>query len=104
MGALASSCATTHGLLHPNRLRLAKVHIAPERVIRVDVGLRPFRATGFRVERETLGAKTLVHNYGHGGGGITLSWGTSKLAVDLGYDSSRPDCAVLGCGAVGMAT
>ncbi len=104
MGALASSCATTQELLHPNRLRLAKVQVAPERVIRVDVGLRPFRAAGFRVERETLDAKTLVHNYGHGGGGITLSWGSAKLAVDLGYDASKPECAVLGCGAVGMAT
>ena len=104
MGVLASSCATAQSLLHSNRLRLAKVRVAPERIIRVDVGLRPFRASGFRVGRETLGAKTLVHNYGHGGGGITLSWGTSKLAVDLGYDSSKPDCAVLGCGAVGMAT
>ena len=104
MGALASSCATAQSLLHPNRLHLAKVHVAPERIIRVDVGLRPYRAVGFRVERETLGAKTLVHNYGHGGGGITLSWGTAKLAVDLGYDSAKGECAVLGCGAVGMAT
>jgi D-amino-acid oxidase len=91
-------------LLHPSHLRLAPVHVAPERIIRVDVGLRPYRASGFRVERETLGAKSLIHNYGHGGGGITLSWGTAKLAVDLGYDPSKPDCAVLGCGAVGMAT
>src|SRR5262249_58896813 len=104
MGVRASSCATAQALLHPSRLRLAKVHVAPERIIRVDVGLRPFRAAGFRVERQALGAKTLVHNYGHGGGGITLSWGTAKLAVDLGYDASKPDCAVLGCGAGGMAT
>jgi D-amino-acid oxidase len=104
MSALASSCATAQGLLHRGRRRLAKVHVAPERIIRVDVGLRPFRAAGFRVEREALGAKALIHNYGHGGGGITLSWGTAKLAVDLGFDASKPACAVLGCGAVGMAT
>ena len=104
MSALASSCATAQGLLHRGRRRLAKVHVAPERIIRVDVGLRPFRAAGFRVEREALGSKALIHNYGHGGGGITLSWGTAKLAVDLGFETSKPDCAVLGCGAVGMAT
>lgn len=84
--------------------RLAPVHVSRERLIRIDVGLRPFRPSGFRVEREALGDKVLVHNYGHGGGGITLSWGTAKLAVDLGFDPSRPECAVLGCGAVGLAT
>jgi D-amino-acid oxidase len=44
-----------------------------------------------------------VHNYGHGGAGITLSWGTSKLAVDIGAPGHRGPVAVLGCGAVGLA-
>ncbi len=112
---LASSCATARGLggglmrdlrMAPGTrpVRLAPVMVSPERLIRIDVGLRPFRPSGFRVEREMLGDKVLVHNYGHGGGGITLSWGTGKLAVDLGYDASKPDVAVLGCGAVGLAT
>jgi D-amino-acid oxidase len=107
---LVASCATARGLAHDvgyrgrDRVRLAPVHVSPERIIRIDVGLRPFRPSGFRVEREALGDKVLVHNYGHGGGGITLSWGTAKLAVDLGFDASKPDCAVLGCGAVGLAT
>jgi glycine/D-amino acid oxidase-like deaminating enzyme len=48
-----------------------------------------------------VGETAVVHNYGHGGGGITLSWGTSKLAVDLGHVGP---VAVLGCGAVGLAT
>jgi glycine/D-amino acid oxidase-like deaminating enzyme len=105
MGALASSCATLDNFADGGaRLRLPKVNVTPERVIRVDVGLRPYRPPGFRVEREALGDKALIHNYGHGGGGITLSWGTAALAVDLGYDSTKPDCAVIGCGAVGMAT
>ena len=56
------------------------------------------------VRAETFGAKTLVHNYGHGGGGITLSWGTSHLAVDEGFAGPDRDYAVLGCGAVGLAT
>jgi D-amino-acid oxidase len=112
--SLASSCAATRGfseglmrdLGHAprERVRLAPVIVDESRIIRVDVGLRPFRPSGFRVEREALGEKVLVHNYGHGGGGITLSWGTAKQAVDLGFDASKPDCAVLGCGAVGLAT
>lgn len=115
MAGAASSCATARGFggglmrdLHiapgTRPVRLPPVIVAPERVIRIDVGLRPFRPSGFRVEREALGDKVLVHNYGHGGGGITLSWGTGKLAVDMGYDASKPDVAVLGCGAVGLAT
>ncbi len=103
---LASSCAAARGFSdglmtdlgrrRTQPARLAPVNVSEERVIRIDVGLRPFRPSGFRVAREALGDKVLVHNYGHGGGGITLSWGTSKLAVDLGYDASKPDCAVLG--------
>jgi D-amino-acid oxidase len=112
--SVASSCAATRGFhdglmrdlgrAPRERVRLAPVIVDESRIIRIDVGLRPFRPHGFRVEREALGDKVLVHNYGHGGGGITLSWGTAKQAVDLGFDSSKPDCAVLGCGAVGLAT
>jgi len=51
-----------------------------------------------------VGETTVVHNYGHGGGGITLSWGTSKLAIDLGLPGHVGPVAVLGCGAVGLAT
>lgn len=114
---LVASCATARGfgggLMHdlgvsggaPQRpVRHAPVNVSEDRIIRRDVGLRPFRPSGFRVQREALGEKVLVHNYGHGGGGITMSWGTAKLAVDLGWDSTKPDCAILGCGAVGMAT
>lgn len=102
--SLASACATASGLGVHARTRLPPVLVAEERIIRIDVGLRPYRPSGFRVAREAFGDKVLVHNYGHGGGGITLSWGTAKLAVDLAYDATKPDCAVLGCGAVGLAT
>jgi D-amino-acid oxidase len=83
---------------------LARVKVAPERVIRTIVGLRPFRPGGFVVRGEKLDAKTLIHNYGHGGAGITLSWGTAQLAVEEGAKSGARECAVLGCGVVGLAT
>ena len=82
-----------------NPLGLAPVRVAAGRIIRTDVGLRPFRLGGFVVRREMLGDKTIVHNYGHGGGGVTLSWGTAELAADLGFSSAAPACAVIGCGA-----
>lgn len=112
-GGLLSGCATTTPAPSPRwtpalaprgvRLRLAPVHVSGDRVIRVVTGLRPYRPKGFVVRAETLGAKRLIHNYGHGGGGVTLSWGTADLAVEQGF-AGEGDYAVLGCGAVGLAT
>jgi len=84
--------------------RLARVRVAADRVIRVTVGLRPFRAPGFVVRAEKLDDKVVVHNYGHGGAGITLSWGTAQLAVEEGAKTAVRDCAVIGCGVVGLST
>jgi D-amino-acid oxidase len=74
------------------------------RVIRTIAGLRPYRRTGFVVRTEQLGKKRLVHNYGHGGSGITMSWGTSKLAIDLGLQGHSGPVAVIGSGVVGLST
>ncbi len=84
--------------------RFARVRVSEERIIRTVVGLRPYRPSGFLVRAEKLGEKTLVHNYGHGGGGITLSWGSSELAVEEAWSTGQRRFAVLGCGAVGLAT
>ena len=84
--------------------RLARVRVSSGRVIRNTVGLRPFRPSGFVVRAEKLDAKTVIHNYGHGGAGITLSWGTAQLAVDLAPRSDVRECVVIGCGVVGLAT
>jgi glycine/D-amino acid oxidase-like deaminating enzyme len=80
------------------------VQVSPERVIRTVVGLRPFRPSGFVVRGEKLGEKTVVHNYGHGGAGITLSWGTAQLAVEEGAKADARNAAVLGAGVVGLST
>ena len=102
-GALAlPGCATTRPAARATCL--PPVNVAPERVIRTVAGLRPFRPGGFRVERESLGEKALVHNYGHGGAGITLSWGTSKLATELGLPGHAGPVAVIGAGVVGLTT
>ncbi|KAI5306076.1 hypothetical protein KEM56_002302 [Ascosphaera pollenicola] len=52
-------------------------------IIRHNVGLRPGREGGTRVEAEQRGDRTIVHNYGAGGAGYQSSWGTAQLAVDL---------------------
>src|SRR5690349_13033354 len=90
--------------------RFAPVKVSRDRVIREVVGLRPYRASGFVVDAERFGNKLLVHNYGHGGGGVTLSWGTATLAVEQAQDflptsRARPRrYAVLGCGVSGLST
>src|SRR6185436_15028731 len=96
--------------LDPKR-QFAPVKVARNRVIREVVGLRPYRPSGFVVEAQRFGNKLLVHNYGHGGGGVTLSWGTASLAVDMARDflsahkQPRPaHFAVLGCGVSGLST
>ncbi|WP_245942253.1 FAD-dependent oxidoreductase [Sphingomonas gilva] len=103
-GLALPGCATTAARTATARPCLPRVNVAANRVIRTVAGLRPYRPGGFRVEREALGDKALVHNYGHGGAGITLSWGTSRLAVDLGLPGHQGPVAVIGAGIVGLTT
>lgn len=85
--------------------RLVPVRVSEDLRIRQVVGLRPFRPSGFVVRAEPFGDKLLVHNYGHGGAGVTLSWGTSHLAVEEVLASGRAGpAAVLGCGVIGLST
>lgn len=105
LAALSASCAPRAIPAETRaRRRFARVRVSPDRVIRTVVGLRPFRPSGFVVRAEKLGEKTIVHNYGHGGGGVTLSWGTAQLAVEEAAKTGEPRAAVLGAGAVGLAT
>lgn len=76
--------------------------VSMDNVIRVIVGHRPYRPAGFRVEREQFDAKTVVHNYGHGGGGISLAWGSSALAVRETLGQTPTKAAVIGSGIIGL--
>lgn len=49
----------------------------------VRVGLRPFRPGGVRLETEP--GTRIVHNYGHGGAGVSLSWGCALEVADLAH-------------------
>jgi glycine/D-amino acid oxidase-like deaminating enzyme len=100
LGASLGACARTS---YPSR-RFAKVKVSPDRVIRTTVGLRPFRASGFVVRGERFGDKTVIHNYGHGSNGVSMSWGTGHLAMEEALKTGERTAAVIGCGAVGLAT
>ncbi|HZB69356.1 MAG TPA: FAD-dependent oxidoreductase [Sphingomicrobium sp.] len=99
-----SGCATVGRRTAVSCTPLPPVKVDAGRVIRTVAGLRPYRASGFVVRREPLGDKALVHNYGHGGAGITLSWGSSKLATGLGLPGHSGLVAVIGAGALGLTT
>jgi D-amino-acid oxidase len=75
-----------------------------KREIRTVAGLRPYRPSGFIVRREDTGGKILVHNYGHGGGGVSLSWGSARLALNLAQPLRNAACAVVGAGVMGLST
>lgn len=52
-------------------------------IVSVGCGLRPVRsAVRLEVERPAP-QRLLIHNYGHGGAGITLSWGCATEVVAL---------------------
>ncbi|MEE4110328.1 MAG: FAD-dependent oxidoreductase [Halieaceae bacterium] len=116
LGALASlstlgACGATTtrpGAQRYNRPLSHKPFVAPriseDRIVRVIVGHRPFRPSGFVVRRERIDSKEIIHNYGHGGGGISLSWGSSALAVHQARGLPVGDAAVIGSGIMGLTT
>ena len=113
-GALATGialAATRHTHAFDTKRHFAPVKVARNRIIREVVGLRPYRPGGFVVDAQRFGRKLLVHNYGHGGAGVTLSWGTASQAIDLAREflvtnrrGTPTRFAVLGCGVSGLST
>src|SRR6185312_3664428 len=84
--------------------KLAPVRAHPDRLFDITVCLRPFRAQGPRIESEQIGNTLVVHNYGHGGSGWSLSWGSANLAMQKALVNSPKEIAVIGCGAIGLTS
>jgi glycine/D-amino acid oxidase-like deaminating enzyme len=109
VGLAASGCAPKSAAVVTRPARRPPVTLPPvkaswDRVIRTTVGLRPHRPGGFVLRAEKLDAKTLIHNYGHGGAGMSLSWGTASMAADLAVAHPDRRAAILGAGVVGLTT
>ena len=85
-------------------LELLPIRASTDRITRITVCTRPFRALGPRLDTEQVGSKFVVHNYGHGGSGWSLSWGSSSVAVRKALASGERDFAVIGCGALGLTS
>ena len=85
---------------------LGPIRAHTDRIFRITVCLRPFRAEGPRLNVERVNDKLVVHNYGHGGSGWSLSWGSSAIAVQKALSEAGADqaVAVIGCGALGLTS
>jgi glycine/D-amino acid oxidase-like deaminating enzyme len=85
-------------------LQLSPVRADVDRITQITVCTRPFRAEGPRLDVEQVGSKTVVHNYGHGGSGWSLSWGSGAIATSKAMATGERDIGVIGCGAMGLTT
>jgi glycine/D-amino acid oxidase-like deaminating enzyme len=85
---------------------LVPIRAHEDQIFRISVCLRPFRAQGPRLDVERVGDKTVVHNYGHGGSGWSLSWGSGAIVVRkaMAAAAGDRDIAVIGCGALGITS
>jgi glycine/D-amino acid oxidase-like deaminating enzyme len=83
---------------------LAPVRAHADRLFDITCCLRPFRAAGPRLDTETIGDTLIVHNYGHGGSGWSLSWGSGAIAVQKAMAGGPREVAVIGCGALGLTS
>ncbi|MGC1320865.1 MAG: FAD-dependent oxidoreductase [Candidatus Udaeobacter sp.] len=64
------------------------LNIGKTRVLAERVGLRPFRRSGVRLERDRIAdGRAVIHNYGHGGAGFTLSWGCAREVLEVAGSS-----------------
>jgi len=90
--------------LPARRLRLVPMRISPDQLIDVKCCLRPLRAAGPNLGTEMVGDTLVVHNYGHGGSGWSLSWGSAEVAVGKALSVLPKEVAVVGCGIIGLTT
>jgi len=81
---------------------LTPPRITWERVIRTTIGLRPHRDSGFVLKGVKFDDRTVIHDYGFGGAGMSLAWGCGAMAADMALEQGDRRAAVLGCGSPGL--
>lgn len=92
-----------------NPVQLSIPSLTPESILTYKAGTRPFRKSGMRLEPEYWEDKLIIHNYGHGGSGISLSWGSAHICLNIlaqelskGFRCSKKEIAILGSGIIGL--
>lgn len=102
IGFFCLFCASLFGAEH---VYLKTPTISQQSIIGTTAGIRPFRKTGVRLEAELVRDKLIIHNYGYGGSGLTLSLAGSREVLEIldHQKTSVKSIAVLGAGAVGLA-
>jgi glycine/D-amino acid oxidase-like deaminating enzyme len=83
---------------------LAPIRAHPDRIYDLRCCIRPFRTKGPNLDVEQISDATVVHNYGHGGSGWSLSWGSANIAVQKAVSTSPEQIAVIGCGIIGLTS
>uniref|UniRef100_UPI001C2D4452 FAD-dependent oxidoreductase n=1 Tax=Sphingomonas bacterium TaxID=1895847 RepID=UPI001C2D4452 len=81
---------------------LVPMRLTPDQIVDLKCCIRPLRAAGPRLDTEQIGDTLVVHNYGHGGSGWSLSWGSGEVAVGKAMSVLPKEIAVIGCGIVGL--
>jgi len=84
--------------------RLIPLRVGLDQLIDVKCCIRPLRAAGPNLGTEQLGDTLVIHNYGHGGSGWSLSWGSAEIAVGKAMSVLPSEVAVIGCGIVGLTS
>jgi hypothetical protein len=106
LGAAISlpGCATVPAARAAGRPRLPLLRLGADQIIDVRPCIRPFRPRGPRLDAEQAGDTLIIHNYGHGGSGWSLSWGSAEIAVARALSVVPQRVAVIGCGIIGLST
>lgn len=68
-------------LIEGNRRILPRLNSSAIR--RKYAGVRPYREGSIRLEAEEIDETLFIHSYGHGGAGVTLSWGAAQMGLSL---------------------
>ncbi len=103
---IAVFCLFYTSLFGIEQINLVTPNISEQSMIGTNVGIRPFRKSGVRLEAQKIDDKLVIHNYGYGGSGLTLSFGGAKEVLDLLSEHKiiSKVVAVLGGGVIGLAT
>jgi hypothetical protein len=101
---LAQTSAAPPPPLPGKSVSLVPLRVSLDQLIDLKCCLRPLRAAGPNLGTEMVRDTLVVHNYGHGGSGWSLSWGSADVALGKALTVFPKEIAVIGCGIIGLTT